>query len=143
MNSMIRQCVWHGSLLATVMVFSSVAKAQCGGQSGVSPSGGRGSMMMNNASTYASNPLSMPGYASNNLSMPDYFRQAIAMQAQYNAIGVQMAAKQAAQQEAYDAMARPVRLANAQAKREAYEKRKAARLEARKSDSRYAMNDSR
>ncbi len=99
--------------------------------------------MMNNPSAYASNPLSMPGYSSNALTMPDYFRQAIMMQAQYNAIGVQMAAKQAAQQEAYDSLARPVRLANAQAKREAYEKRKAARLEARKSESRYALNDSR
>lgn len=92
---------------------------------------------------YASNPLTMPGYSSNTLTMPDYFRQAMAIQAQYQSIGIQMAAKQAAQQEAYDAVARPVRLANAQAKREAYEKRKAARLEARKTDSRYALNETR
>lgn len=82
----------------------------------------------------------MPGYSSTALTMPDYFQRAIAMQAQYNAIGVQMAAKQAAQQEAYEAVARPVRLANAQAKREAFEKRKAARLAARQADTRYASN---
>ncbi len=121
-------------LVVMLLAFPGLASGQCGGGGGTAAAG---QSTLSNSSGTTLGSATVPGYPSTNsaYALSDHYRQFQLMQAQYQTIGLQMAANQAAQQAAYEALARPYRLANAAAKREAFERRKAARLAAQKSSS--------
>ncbi|TWU28828.1 hypothetical protein [Novipirellula artificiosorum] len=127
-----------------VILSAQPAKAQCSGGGRNMPSTGSNSTLAS-LTPYGSTAMNFPGYPSSTSQMANSYQQRVAMlQNQIYGTANQLAAEQRRKREEYLERVRPFRLARAEAKREAYAARAAARLaeqgsEPSSSRSRYSL----